>query len=192
GENSILIHGGANQTLDDAFVERVFEMAGDVELVVLQNETSCIASILEMSLRRGLPVAFNPAPMTSDVEDLPLHQLNSLIVNEIEASQLVGSGDPEELCQRMAERFPRTLCVLTAGEQGVWAAHGNDCWEQSAHSVQAVDTTAAGDTFLGFFLAELLNRDSVPLALGMGTRAASLSVTRPGAADSIPMRSEVL
>lgn len=191
GENSILIHGGANQSLDDAFVARVFEMATDVDWVVLQNETNAVASVLEMSRQRRLPVAFNPAPMTRDVGMLPLSELGSLIVNEIEASELVGSGDPEELCQRMAERFPETLCVLTAGERGVWAARGNDRWEQPAPHVRAVDTTAAGDTFLGFFLAELLICNSVPLALGMGTRAASISVTRPGAADSIPTRSEV-
>ena len=192
GENSILIHGGANQTLDRRFVEHVFATAEDVDLVVLQNETNAVSQVLAAARQRGIPIAFNPAPMTAEVNDLPLGEVAILIVNKVEASQLVGEAAPEELCQRMAEQFPESLCVLTAGEQGVWAARGSERWEQPACCVEVVDTTAAGDTFLGFFLAEWLNSGSVPLALKRGTQAAAISVTRPGAADSIPKRTEVV
>ncbi len=191
GENSILIHGGANQTLDEAFVGRVFSTVADLDLVVLQNETNAVAPVLAAARRRGLPVALNPAPMTFEVRELPLAELSILIVNEVEAGGLVGAGRPEELCQRLAERFPKTLCILTMGERGVSAARGSERWEQPANCVRAVDTTAAGDTFLGFFLAELLNRECLPLALKMGSLAASLSVTRLGAADSIPTKTEL-
>lgn len=192
GENSILINGGANQKLDGLFVERAFEGVKDVEMVVLQNETSAVEHVLSIAQQRGLPVAFNPAPITQDVAMLPLNGLALLIVNKVEAGGLVGAGDPETLCHRLAERFPTTLCVLTAGERGSWAVRGSEHWHDSGRHVEAVDTTAAGDTFIGFFLAELLGGGSVADALVMANQAAAVSVTRPGAADSIPMREEIV
>ncbi len=191
GENAILINGGANQSLDESYVDRVLDAVTDVDLVLLQNETSAVAHVLSAARQRGLPVAFNPAPITRDVVELPLEGLEILIVNEIEGAGLIGEGDPNTLCQRLAERFPTTLCVLTAGNRGVWAARGSERWEQPARQVQAVDTTAAGDTFLGFFLAELLSSNSLATALATGCHAAAISVTRPGAADSIPSRAEL-
>jgi ribokinase len=192
GENSILINGGANRALDGLFVERVFEAAKDVDLVVLQNETSAVEHVLSVAQQRGLPVAFNPAPITQDVAKLPLDVLATLIVNEVEAGGLVGAGDPEVLCHRLAERFPKTLCVLTAGERGAWAARGSERWHDPGRQVEAVDTTAAGDTFIGFFLGELLGSGSVEDALMMGNQAAAVSVTRSGAANSIPTRKQVV
>ncbi len=189
GENSILINGGANRMLDGLFVERVFDAAKDVDMVVLQNETSAVEHVLSIAQQRGLPVAFNPAPMTQDVVKLPLA---TLIVNEVEADGLVGAGDPESLCHRLAARFPTTLCVLTVGERGAWAARGSERWHDPGRPVQAVDTTAAGDTFIGFFLAELLRSESVCHALAMGNQAAAISVTRRGAADSIPTREQIV
>jgi ribokinase len=174
------------------FVERVFEAAKDVNVVVLQNETSAVEHVLSFAQQCGLPVAFNPAPMTKYVAKLPLDVLATLIVNEVEAGGLVGPGDaPESLCHRLAKRFPKTLCVLTAGERGAWAVRGSERWRDPGRHVEAVDTTAAGDTFIGFFLAELLGSGSVRDALVMGNQAAAISVTRPGAADSIPTREEI-
>jgi ribokinase len=192
GENSILINGGANQTLDELSVKRAFDATENVDMVVLQNETSAVRHVLSFAQQRGLPVLFNPAPITQDVAELPLGTLAILVVNEVEASGLVGAGDPETLCQRLAERFPTTLCVLTAGERGAWAVRGSERWDNPAHPVQAVDTTAAGDTFIGFFLAELLSSKSVEKALAIANQAAAISVTRPGAADSIPTRREIV
>ncbi|MCH7726589.1 MAG: ribokinase, partial [Planctomycetes bacterium] len=192
GENSILIHGGANQTLDESFVKRAFDAIEDVDMVVLQNETSAVRHVLSVAQQRGLPVVFNPAPMTKGVMKLPLGTLAILIVNEVEAGGLVGAGDPETLCRRLAERFPTTLCVLTVGERGAWAARGSERWHDPGRPVQAVDTTAAGDTFIGFFLAELLRSESVCHALAMGNQAAAISVTRRGAADSIPTREQIV
>jgi len=191
GENSILINGGANQALDELFVSRVFDGIEDVDMVILQNETSAVRHVFSIAQQRGLPVVFNPAPMTQGVTKLPLGTLAMLIVNEVEAGGIVGAGDPEALCRRLAERFPTTLCVLTAGERGAWAVRGSERWDNQARPVQAVDTTAAGDTFIGFFLAELLSSESVENALAIANQAAAISVTRQGAADSIPTRKEV-
>jgi len=96
------------------------------------------------------------------------------------------------MCNRLAEQFPLALCVLTARERGAWAALGSERWYEPAVPVRAIDTTAAGDTFIGFFLSEWLTSGSVPTALAMGNKAAAVSVTRSGAADSIPAREEVV
>ena len=191
GENSILVNGGANKALDQFFVERAFEVAKDVDLVVLQNETSAVGPIISIAKHRGIPVAFNPAPITPDVATLSLDVLAILIVNEVEAGGLVGAGDPKSLCHRLGERFPKTLCVLTAGKRGAWAILAGQLWHDPGRQVEALDTTAAGDTFIGFFLAELLNGGSEEEALAIGNQAAAVSVTRPGAADSIPTREQI-
>jgi len=190
GENAILIHGGANQTLDEAFVDRAFEHQENVDFILLQNETSAVPEILAAVGARRLPVAFNAAPMTAEVANLPLGDLAILFVNETEAASLAGPGQPEAVIGRLAERYPETLCILTAGRQGAWAARGGETWHEPARQATAVDTTGAGDTFVGYFLAEYLASVSVEAALAVGNQAAALSVTRPGAADSIPRRSE--
>ena len=191
GQNSILTYGGANQTLDGKFVQRVFDKVQDVDLVLLQNETSVTGQVLAEAKRRGLPVAFNPAPMTSEVVSLPLENSAILIVNESEAIELLGNGDPPTLCQRLVQRFPASLGVLTAGKRGSWAARADEQWHDPGRSVKAVDTTAAGDTFIGFFIAELLRGDSVSNAIAIANQAAAIAVTRSGSADSIPTRDDL-
>lgn len=191
GENAIVTFGGANRSLDTALVSEVLEQVGAVDMIVLQNETNVIETVLREAHKRGLPVAFNPAPLSDDVRSLPFEAVSILVVNEVEAAGIVGEGDSDSLCDRLVQRFPGALCVLTEGSRGSRAAQGNDRWFEPARSVTAIDTTAAGDTFIGFFVAEYLSSNCVTSALLCGNQAAALAVTRAGAAESIPTRDEI-
>ena len=195
GENCILLYGGANRRITREQIDRVLSDFGPGDALALQNETSELPYLAERARERGLTVALNPSPMEDGL--LPLLPLaNYLLLNEIEAAQLLqGLGKPvpeagEDLAAALA--LPSTAVVLTLGSQGSLFADGTRLVRQAAVPVRAVDTTAAGDTYTGFFLAGVLSGRSVEWSMKYAPSAAAIAVTRPGAAPSIPSRAEVL
>ena len=193
GENSILLYGGANLTVTSDDAHYVLSHFGEGDWLLLQNEISSLPAILREASERGLKVAFNPAPMTPDVQGYPLDGVSLLVVNQTEGAALAGVEDasPELLVGMLQARFPDAAILLTLGGDGSLYVSGGEHIMTPAQAVETVDTTAAGDTFIGYFLAELLAVESVPEALALASRAAALCVTRPGAAGSIPRRSEI-
>jgi ribokinase len=193
GENSILLYGGANLTVTSDDAHYVLSHFGEGDWLLLQNEISSLPAILREASERGLKVAFNPAPMTPDVQGYPLDGVSLLVVNQTEGAALAGVEDasPELLVGMLQARFPDAAILLTLGGDGSLYVSGGEHIMTPAQAVETVDTTAAGDTFIGYFLAELLAGESVPEALALASRAAALCVTRPGAAGSIPRRSEI-
>jgi ribokinase len=144
-----------------------------------------------------MTVALNPSPMEEAL--LPLLPLaDYLLLNEVEAAQLLaGLGRPvpeaeEPLAAALAEALPSTAVLLTLGSRGSLFTQGARLLRQAAVSVRAVDTTAAGDTYTGFFLAGVLGGREAEWAMRYAATAAAIAVTRPGAAPSIPFREEVL
>ena len=197
GENCILLYGGANRSITREQVDRVLAGFGPGDALVLQNEISQLPYLAERAKARGMTVALNPSPMEEGL--LPLLPLaDYLLLNEIEAAQLcqcLGSALPEaeeDLAAALAAALPSTAVVLTLGPRGSLYADGTRLARQAAVPVRAVDTTAAGDTYTGFFLAGALEGRGVEWAMEFAAAAAAIAVTRPGAAPSIPSREEVL
>lgn len=190
-ENAIILFGGANQAITPDDVDGVLSRTTAGDYLLLQNEISSIDRILQRGAERGLRIVFNPAPMTPTVLDYPLDGVAIFIVNETEAEALTGASTPETIVAAMRERFPKAATVLTLGAAGAIYADGAAQIHVPAVKVQAVDTTAAGDTFTGYFLAALSTGNAIEAALQLAARAAAICVTRPGAANSIPMRAEV-
>ncbi len=150
-----------------------------------------MAEAIQLAHERELRVVLNPAPMSPDVVRYPLESVDIFIVNEVEAEGLTGANDWEDAAIRMRERYQDAATVLTLGARGA-AYSGPDLQlRESALPVDAIDTTAAGDTFIGFFLAALVQTGDPSKALARGCRAAEICVTRVGAADSIPMQDEL-
>jgi ribokinase len=129
--------------------------------------------------------------MSPAVRDYPLECVDIFILNETEAEGLTGRNSLDDIRTTMCRRFPRSATVLTRGRQGAVYFDPHTVHTQAAFPVKAVDTTAAGDTFIGFFLAEMMRTADPARALLLGCRAAALCVTRVGASDSIPFRREV-
>lgn len=197
GENCILLYGGANRSITREQVDQVLAGFGPGDALVLQNEISQLPYLAERAKARGMTVALNPSPMEEGL--LPLLPLaDYLLLNEIEAAQLcqgLGSALPEaeeDLAAALAAALPSTAVVLTLGPRGSLYADGTRLARQAAVPVRAVDTTAAGDTYTGFFLAGALEGRGVEWAMEFAAAAAAIAVTRPGAAPSIPSREEVL
>ncbi len=189
GENAIIIHGGANRSVSEANIEKVLEKAEECDYLLLQNEINAVDKILEKA--KGLTVVFNPAPMTDEVKNYPLEKVDIFIVNEVEGEALTGETEPDLMLDAMQKLYPKSRTVLTLGKAGVIYADSEQRIKVPALQVDAVDTTGAGDTFIGYFLAELSRGSDIETSLQMGVKASALCVTRQGAADSIPKLEEV-
>ncbi|MFT6269241.1 MAG: ribokinase [Alphaproteobacteria bacterium] len=196
GENAIVLFAGANHQLSSHQIDEALNSASKHDWVLLQNETNAIGEIIEKAAALGLPIAFNPAPMTPSIASLPLNKLTLLFVNEVEAMQLTQTTSIEDASGALHQKYPNTKVIMTLGKAGVKYMHKGEEVNVSGFKVNAVDTTAAGDTFTGFFLATYIknlaaNISAPELALKTACAAAALCVTKEGAAPSIPSASDV-
>ena len=191
GENAIVLHRGANHQVNAAEARALIATRAPGSYLLLQNEISCVAEIIALGLARDLRVAFNPAPMTDEVASMPLGGLCLLVVNESEGRALTGESQADAVLDALHERWPATPVVLTTGGAGARYIDDKQRLFEPAQQVEVVDTTAAGDTFVGYFLAALVADCPPSEALRLASRAAALCVTRPGAADAIPGRHEL-
>lgn len=186
GENAIVLHGGANQTFQHTELEQLFARNAEAEFLLMQNECNMLASAFELAHQHGIKLVLNPAPMTDDIKALPLHLLNTLIINQLEAEALTEELKIDDIADKLASMLPNTRCIITRGAQGAVLLSKENRLEVPAPPVNVVDTTGAGDTFVGFFLAGLLKNLSEIESLNLATQAAALAVTGPGAISSIP------
>lgn len=191
GQNCILLCGGTNQMLTEDYVDRTLDAFGSEGFVLLQNETNLVGKIIVKAAAKGLKVALNAAPYSDNVNTYPIDQLDWLIVNEVEGAGIIGGDMDENLLQRLAERYPKAGILLTLGSRGAQCVQNGHYVSIGSCKVRAVDTTAAGDTFSGYFLFGVMQGLSLAETLRMATVASALCVQRPGAANSIPTRIEV-
>ncbi|HIG72348.1 MAG TPA: ribokinase [Myxococcales bacterium] len=183
GENAIVLYGGANRDTTRAHVEETLSSREPGSTLLLQNEVSCTSDIIELGLERGLRIAFNPAPMTADIENLPLADLSLLVVNADEGRALCGERDAPnaDVLDLLHSRYPQTPIALTAGGDGAHYVDRDTRIHQPAEKVNVIDTTGAGDSFVGHFLAAQVAGASSEDCLKRACRAAAESVTHRGA-----------
>lgn len=191
GQNAILLFGGANRAITKKRICAVLDTLAAGDVVVMQNEISHVEFLLRESARRGIRAALNPSPITPELLRWPLDLARWLILNEIEGEALTGETEPGAMLEALARRCPRTETVLTLGEAGARYACGDVRLFQEAFPTKAVDTTGAGDTFMGYFLAERIWGEGAETALWRAAKAAAIAVSRPGAAESIPRWEEM-
>ena len=190
GQNSIVIAGGANDLLSPAHIDAAQGLIEQADIVVLQLETPMATVVHAIKLARSLgkTVVLNPAPAASLPEGV-LELVDYLIPNEIEAAMLAGvspEGADVKALAAALQKLGSDNVIITLGSKGVHAAlYGGDT-TFPAEAVKAVDTTAAGDTFIGGFVAGLASGMDEAEAIQQGQRAAAWSVTKPGAQTSIP------
>lgn len=192
GQNSIILYGGANQCQTEEGVLAAIGALQAGDLILLQNEINLCPFIIREAAARGIAVALNPSPLSGDLPSWPLDRLSWLILNEIEGAGLTGKTEPQAILDGLLSRYPSCRIVLTLGEQGAYYADAEQRLFQAAIQTEAVDTTAAGDTFTGYFLHSILSGETVAQALERAARASSITVSRPGAAESIPYGCEII
>ncbi len=195
GRNCILLFGGANQSITREEIDHTLSFFAPGDYLILQNEINEIPYLIAQGASRGLQVCFNVSPFTPDLLQLPLERCHLLVVNEIEGSAMAGlspQDEPEVILQGLTARFPASILVLTLGVRGsILQEPGRAAVCCRSFKVKAVDTTAAGDTFLGFLIASLSRGLDGAAAMQTATAASALAITRHGACPSIPTWAEV-
>lgn len=192
GQNAIIVHGGANHELLESQVDQAIDSMSPGDIMLCQNETNLRDYGILRAAEKGIRVAFNPSPVDEGLRGNPiLKKLSFLLVNETEGLYLSGEKEPEAICRALREALPSCAVVLTLGEQGSMYCDKGEILRQSAYRAQVVDTTAAGDTFTGYFLASLLKGEAPKQALDIASRASAIAVSRKGATSSIPLADEV-
>ena len=191
GQNCIIISAGANGTITTADVEKVLSSFSEGDMVVLQNEISSIHVIVEKAHEKGMTVVFNPSPFDSRALSCDLEKVDYLLVNETEGNALSGKTDPAEILDSIHTQYHRMNIVLTLGKNGSCFMGKDGRFEQCGiYATKVVDTTAAGDTFTGYFLSELCQSKDIKKALKMAAIASGISVSRKGASQSVPSLDE--
>ena len=196
GQNRIVLSSGANAELSPADIDAAGELIDRATRIVLQLEIplATVAHVLHRAQAAGVPVLLNPAPAkTLPDEFWPL--IDILVPNESEAALLTGKSITDiasaSLCaQELQQRGVRCV-MITLGAQGLVIADENGTRHLPAQPVSAVDTTAAGDTFIGGLVAGCQEGLSLDAACQLGQQASALCVTRQGAQPSIPYRHEI-
>ena len=194
GENCILLYGGANQAIEKDYIDEVLNHFNDQDYLIIQNEINNLDYLVVKASQKGLKVILNPSPMNEKILALPLDKINYFILNEVEVCQILNEeykDNGKELAYKMLEKYPDSHIILTLGSKGSIYIDQKNFYKQGIYKVQAVDTTAAGDTFSGYFFASILNGKGIPYALDLAAKASSIAVTRLGAAPSIPLKEEV-
>ena len=193
GNNCILLYGGANQNIDFDFIKEVLRDFDKGDILLLQNEVSNLSFIIDEGYKRGMSIVLNPSPINEKIFECDLEKVEYFILNEIEAADILGASDTgeDELIEKLTKRFPRMKIVLTLGEKGSVYVDKTQKIRQEIYKADVVDTTAAGDTFTGYFIAGLVAGIDVAGALKQAAKAASITVSRKGASPSIPFYREV-
>ncbi len=195
GENCILLFGGSNRCVTETQIDETISAFAPGDWLLLQNEVNMVARMVDSAAEKGMIIALNPSPFDSKLDAVDFGKLHWLLMNEIEAEQLTGEKNPEAAWAALHKRYPGLSVLITLGVQGsiAWRVRNGtvETHFQPALPVQAVDTTAAGDTYTGYFISGLMEGRNLKQCMERAARASAIAVTRPGAADSIPDKNEV-
>lgn len=201
GQNNIIIVGGANEEVSKEYIEQVLSAFQEGDILLLQNEVSNVDFAIQMGKKRGMKIVFNPSPLDNKVSKYPLQDVDFFVLNEIEAVEIIELSTKEEgkrreytlgeIEQSLKNQFSGASFVLTLGEKGSMYFDGKCRISQKAFKTKVVDTTGAGDTFCGYFIAGMTKKFRLEKCLKIASAAASLSVSRKGASPSIPLWGEV-
>ncbi len=191
GQNSIVLYGGANQKNEKAYVDRVFSEFQKGDWLLLQNEVNLLDYMIERAASMGMLIALNPSPFNERIKDCDLQKVSLFLLNEIEGEQITSEKQPDAILESMLKMYPKSKIVLTLGHSGVIYADKDARYNHGVYKVPVVDTTAAGDTFTGYFLANLINGKHPEEAIHIASLASSLAVSKKGAVDSIPWKQDV-
>lgn len=191
GQNSILLHSGANYDIDCSFVDKVFDDFSSGDILLIQNEINNIPYIMNKAWEKGMRIAFNPSPINDEILKYPLQYVKWFILNEVEGNDLTGKTKPVEIADTLLSRYPDCSVVLTLGSDGVYYKDAYTTFQHGIYKVKCVDSTAAGDTFTGYFISGVVKGLEVSETLRIASIASSIAVSRAGASSSIPTIKEV-
>lgn len=191
GENSIFLYPGTNEMISKDYIDDVLTDFSKGDLLVLQNEISNLSYIIEQAYKKELTILLNPSPINDNLFEIDMNMISYLVLNEIEAKCFFNEIDADDSLAKGSEKYPNLKIVLTKGVKGSIYKDSIETVYQPAYKAETVDTTAAGDTFMGYFVAGLSKELPVKDILRIAAAASAITVSRNGASPSIPYASEV-
>ncbi|XVL44910.1 ribokinase [Staphylococcus equorum] len=198
GQNTILVYGGANMELNDTDVNKAADAIAEADYIIAQLEVPvpAIISAFKIARENNVTTILNPAPASELSKDL-LTLTDIIVPNETEAELLSGIAVTDRASMHQNAEYFLSLgmkvVIITLGEQGTYYATANSAGLIPSFKVNAIDTTAAGDTFIGAFASRLNMTDfNIEESITYANKAASLTVQVEGAQKSIPLEQDVL
>ena len=192
GQNCILLFGGSNRSMTKEFVDTVLDSFEEGDIILLQNEINELDYIIDRAYEKHMMIILNPSPFDNALENCDLSKISLFLMNEIEGFQITGEKEPDKILTKVKALYPKAKVVLTLGGDGSVYQDETGIYRQGIFKVKAVDTTAAGDTFTGYFISSIIDGLPVQDGLELAAKASAIAVSRPGATASIPLRSEVV
>lgn len=196
GDNFIILNAGANDYITPSVIDRYSEYIKESDILVLQLEIplESVIRAAEVAKKSNTVVILNPAPF-KELPDSFLQNVDIIVPNEHEALLLTGINvNTEENCkkaiQKLINKSIKTV-IITLGENGCVYNNGNDIIFRNAEKTTVVDTTSAGDTFIGAVCCGLSDGMTLPECIDLATKASAITVSRKGASCSIPTRDEI-
>ena len=189
GQNCIILYGGANQSITKEQVDETLKHFEKGDVLLLQNEINELDYIMEQAGEKGLRIFLNPSPCDEKIKELPLELVDTFLLNEVEGEQI--TGEETEILDALIKKFPKAHVILTLGSKGAMYGYQEKRIFRPAEKVTAIDTTAAGDTFTGYYIAAVSGGKDIAKALELATKAAAIAVIRQGAVPSIPYLEEL-
>lgn len=192
GQNCILLYAGANKEQNQDDIIKVLNHFDTGDYLFLQNEINEIPFLIREGCKRNMKIVLNPSPFEPEIMSYRLDKLDWLILNEIEAEQMTKEKEPAKILKKLRDLCPEAGIILTFGADGAICIKDGKKYWQSSFTCKAIDTTAAGDTFTGYFFSEIMkDEENIEEALKIAAKAAAITVSRQGAAESIPVYSEL-
>ncbi|HCR43427.1 MAG TPA: ribokinase [Ruminococcaceae bacterium] len=195
GQNCIIVFPGTNGMITHGYIDSVLKNFAKGDVLLLQNEISCVDYAMEKGSEMGMRVVVNPSPVTDALLNCPLGLADCFILNETEGMALAGTGSSAnaDILRALAKRFPAADIVLTVGKDGaLYSGRDGTFLSHGIYDTDVKDTTAAGDTFCGYYIACTAAGESPREALEKASAASSIAVSRKGASPSIPVMREVM
>jgi len=192
GQNSIVLFGGANRKNTEEYINNVLSNFQAGDMLLMQNEINLVDYLIEKAFEKQMIIALNPSPFDEKMLKCNFNKVSYFLMNEVEGKQITGKTKPEEILEVMRRKYPSSKVVLTLGKAGVIYSDNEKFCSHGIYKINVLDTTAAGDTFTGFFLSSVLQNKTIEEALRIASVASSIAVSKKGATSSIPFLSDVL
>lgn len=192
GENSIFLYPGSNNMISEEYIDCVLENFREGDILLLQNEINNISYIAREAYKKNMCIILNPSPFNEKISEVDFNHLSYIILNEVEAEAITGKSCPKESLSFIKNKYPKLKIMLTLGKNGCIYSDGETEVHQDIFRVNAVDTTAAGDTFTGYFIKGIADGEDIKTVLETSSMASAIAVSRKGAAPSVPEREEVI
>ena len=191
GLDSSVVFPGCNRETERSQIDEVMDNFDDRTILLFQNEVGEIPYLMEKGRERGMTVCFNASPFEKSVLDYPMDLVDILVVNETEAEGVVGNESAYETFEKWNEMSTDIEIIVTRGKSGLIYYSSGGRIEMPAFATIPADATAAGDTFIGYYLTYRSPERDVRDTLKIAARAAAICVSRRGAMDAIPKKDEL-